>query len=132
MKRQLSRVLLCAALLSPVIGIGRAMAQQNKFNEAMKEDLEYSGSITAIDTNAPAVTVKNKEKGAMTFSLAKDCLYFVKHKKGAAVLADFKVGEEVRVLYKQDNGALVCHSLWEPGSNARVKEHRLEKQSPSP
>lgn len=34
-----------------------------------------------------------EKKGLMTFPIAKDCMMFVKHKKGAASLADFKVGE---------------------------------------
>jgi Cu/Ag efflux protein CusF len=131
MKRQLHDALLCAALLATVLVPGRAIAadnQPNKFNEAKKQDLEYTGSITAINTNAAIVTVKSKEKEAMTLSLAKDCMLFVKHKKAAAALSDFKVGEEVRVLYKQEGGALVCDSMWEPGSNPGEKVHKIQKQ----
>ena len=128
MKGQLSRVLLCIALLTPALAPRLAVAaEKNAFKKDKQNDIEFHGSITAIDTNALTVTIKNKEKGAMTFAVAKDCLLFVKHKKGQAALTDFKVGEDVKVLYRQDAGALVCHSMWQPGSNPAEKEHRLEK-----
>jgi hypothetical protein len=127
-------VVFSAALLASALVPGRATAaddQPNKFDQAKKHDIEYRGSLTAINTNAPAVTVNDKEKGPMTFSVAKDCMFFVKHKKGAAALTDFKVGEEVRVLYKQEGSAVVCESMWEPGSDPGEKEHKVQKQSPA-
>ncbi|HTS17629.1 MAG TPA: hypothetical protein VMP11_08655 [Verrucomicrobiae bacterium] len=131
MKSRLSGIVLCAALLGLALGSGRAIAADapNKFDQAKKHDIEFTGSITAIDTNAPSVTVNSKEKGPMTLSVASDCMFFVKHKKGAAALSDFKVGEEVHVLYKQSGSAMVCDSMWEPGSNAAEKEHKVQKGS---
>ena len=129
MKGQLSRVLLCIALLTPALAPRLAVAaEKNAFVQDRKNDLEFHGSITAIDTNAVTVTVKNKEKGALTFTVTKDSLLFVKQKKGAATLADFKVGDEVNALYRQNGTALTCDSLWHPGSSPREKEHKIEKQ----
>lgn len=59
-------------------------------------------------------------------------MLFVKHKKSGAGLGDFKVGEEVKVLYKQVGGALVCQSMWQPGSDPREKEHKIQKQTNAP
>jgi len=137
MKKYMVRllILICAALLTPVVMPGQAQAadkESNQFKEAEKNDLEYSGSITAIDTNAPSVTVKHKTKGPMTFTLASGCMMFVKHKTGAATLADFKVGEEVNVLYKQNGTSLICDSLYQPGAHAREKERKAQKESTTP
>lgn len=129
MKGQLSRVLLCVALLTPALAPRLAVAaEKSAFLQDKKNDLEFHGSITAIDTNALTVAVNSKGKGAMTFAVCKDSLLFVKHKKGAATLADFKVGDEVNALYRQNGTALTCDSLWQPGSNPREKERKIEKQ----
>ena len=135
MKRQLARVLLCAALLSPAVVPGLAVAADkptNEFNVDRKNDLAFGGHIAALDTTAGSVTVKHKEKGPMTFSIAKDCLLFVKQKKGAAALTDFVVGEEVRVLYQKAGTTNVCHSMWQPGSNPKEREHKLENEAKTP
>ena len=130
MKGQLSRALLCVALLTPALTPGLAAAtEKNAFVQDKKNDLEFHGSITAIDTNALTVAVKSKEKGSLTFTVSKDSLLFVKQKKGAATLSDFKVGDEVNALYRQNGTVLACDSLWQPGSNPREKEHKAEKQS---
>jgi len=52
----------------------------------------------------------------------------VKHKKGCASLSDFKVGEEEKLLYRQDGTNIVCNSLWQPGSNPAEKKHKIQKQ----
>src|SRR6266478_7975040 len=124
MKGHLARVLLCAALLSPAIAPGLAVAadKPNEFNKDMKHDLKYEGSITAIDSTAGTVTVKSKEKGPLTLTVSKDSLLFVKHKKGAAALTDFKVGEEVHVLYVQSGTTIVANSMWHPGANPSEKQ----------
>jgi Cu/Ag efflux protein CusF len=134
MKKYLVRALLCSALLVTVLTFRGATAEtpKNAFKEEEKKDLDYKGSITAVDATAGTVTISHKEKGPLTLTVAKDCLLFVKHKKGQASLADFKVGEEVKVLYRQDAGALVCHSMWQPGSHPSEKEHMIEKQTPKP
>jgi Cu/Ag efflux protein CusF len=129
MKGRLSRWLLCLVLV-PLAGTSRLALgadKPNEFVQDQKKDLEFTGSITGVDTNALTVTINNKEKGAMTFSIAKDCLLFVKHKKGAAALTDFKVGEAVKALYRQQNNTLVCQSMWQPGSHPREKEHKIEQ-----
>ncbi len=134
MKRGLSATFFCAALLVSVVVSTRATAadaQPNKFDQAKKHDIEFTGSLTAININAPAVTVNSKEKGAMTFAVASDCMFFVKHKKGAAALTDFKVGEQVHVLYKQAGGGVVCESMWQPGADPGEKEHKAEKEGAS-
>ena len=131
MKRRIARGLLCIAFLAPTFGPGLAIAaekQENAFKEAEKQDLRFDGSISAIDTNAATVIIQHKQRGPMTFSFAKDAMFFVKHKKGAASLSDFKVGETVRVLYRQENGTLVCHGMWQPGANPSEKEGKIEKQ----
>ena len=115
-------MLFCAALLTSVFVVGCATAAEdkpNKFNEAKKHDLEYSGSLTTVYTNSPfyaLVFVQGKEPQGKYFYLAKDCTFFVKHKKSAATLADFKAGDEVKVLYRQEDKRIVCDSMWEPGS----------------
>ena len=130
MKGQLSRVLLCVALLAPAITPGLALAaDKNAFLQDQKNDLAFHGSITAIDTNALTVVVKSKEKGSLTLTVSKDSMLFVKQKKSGATLSDFKVGDEVKALYRQNGTALACDSLWQPGSNPREKEHKIEKQS---
>ncbi|HUK84130.1 MAG TPA: hypothetical protein VLZ12_16030 [Verrucomicrobiae bacterium] len=133
MRRQVARAFLCGVVLaSPLASGGAAAAEkQNAFEQEKKLDLEFEGKITTIDATASTVTVKHKHKGPMTFSVAKDCMMFVKHKKGAASLGDFKVGEEVKILYRQDATNVVCRSLWEPGSNPSEKEHKLQKQTQS-
>ncbi len=135
MKGHLARVLLCAALLTPAVVPGSAVAadkQPNEFMQDRKADLKYSGSITAIDAAAGSVTIKNKEKGPLTLSIAKGCLLFVKHKPGQAALADFKVGEEVHLFYSQAGAASMCHSMWQPGANPRVKEREVENKTKTP
>ncbi len=129
MKGNLVRLFVCGALLSLAIApqLARAADQKNAFRQAEKHDLKCEGKISAIDATAGTVTVNNKQKGPLALTVAKDCMLFVKHKKGAASLADFKVGEEVKALYSQDAGALVCHSLWQPGSNPAEKERKLQK-----
>ena len=132
MDKHLARVLLCAALLIPIWAPDSATAAdkpKNEFNQAKKSDLTYDGSITAIDAAARTVTIKQKQKGSLTFSVPADAMLFVKHKKGAASLSDFKVGEDVNVLYQQNGNTLVCRSLWEPGSSPTDKEHKLQKKS---
>jgi Cu/Ag efflux protein CusF len=134
MKGQLARGLLCVALLVTAIAPGLALAidkEPNKFDEAMRLDFKFSGQITALDPTAGTVTVVNKEKGPITLSVPHDCMLFVKHKKGAATLADFKVGDEVKVLYQRDNTNVVCASLWQPGSNASKKQQKLQKTGPT-
>lgn len=117
MKGHLARVLLCVALLAPAIAPRLAVAadQPNQYNVDKKKDLEFKGAITALDATAGSVTIKNKEKGSMTFAIAKDCLFFVKAKSGAAAVTDFKVGEQVHVLYNEAGTVLTCHSMWQPG-----------------
>ena len=134
MKGHLARVLLCAVLLSPAVAPRLAVAadKPNEFGVDRKNDLDFKGAITALDATNGSVTVKNKEKGTMTFAVAKDCLLFVKHKKDGVTLADFKVGEEVRLLYGQAGTAIVCHSLWEPGSNPTEKQRRIENETKTP
>jgi hypothetical protein len=134
MKGHLARVLLCAVLLSPAVAPRLAVAadKPNEFGVDRKNDLDFKGAITALDATAGSVTIKNKEKGAMTFAVAKDCLLFVKHKKDGVTLADFKVGEEVRVLYSQAGTAIVCHSMWQPGSNPSEKQRKLEDEKTAP
>lgn len=130
MTGRLSRSLLCLVLGTlagpPRLAIA-ADKQPNEFVQEQKRDIELTGSITGVDTNALTVTINNKEKGAMTFSIARDCMLFVRHKKGAAALTDFNVGEAVKVLYRQQTNALVCHSMWQPGSHPREKEHKIEQ-----
>jgi Cu/Ag efflux protein CusF len=131
MDKHLARVLLCTALLIPVLAPGWAVAAdkpKNAFNQEKKNDLSYDGSITAIDVTAKTVTIKQKQKGALTFSVPADAILFVKHKKGAASLSDFKVGEDVNVLYQQNGNLLACRSMWQPGSNPSEKEHKVQKQ----
>jgi len=133
MKGHLARVILCAALLTPAVAPGLAVAadkQVNQFNQDMKHDLKYHGSITAIDTTAGTVTVKSKEKGALTLTVSKDSLLFVKHKKGPAALGDFRVGEEVHVLYAQSGGTVLAHSMWHPGANPSEKQREVENKTP--
>jgi Cu/Ag efflux protein CusF len=129
MKRQVVRILTCGALLAAVLTPRWATAEKpkNAFKAEEKKDLDYKGAITAIDAKAGTVTISNKQKGPLALTVAKDCMLFVKHKKGQAALADFKVGEEVRALYRQDAGALVCHSMWQPGSNPAEKESKVQK-----
>jgi Cu/Ag efflux protein CusF len=131
MKRRVARAILGTVLLVSALASGLALAaeKQNAFQQEKRKDMEFDGKITAIDATAGSVTVKHNQKGQMTFSVAKDAMLFVNHKKGAASLGDFKVGEEVRLLYRQDGSNLVCHSLWQPGANPKEKEHRIEKQS---
>jgi len=131
MKRRIAGPLLSAVLLvSPFPSlVAFAAEKQNAFESEKKTDLEFEGKITALDANAGSVTVKQEKKGSMTFSVAKDAMLFVKHKKGAATLADFKVGEEVKLLYVQNATNLVCRSLWQPGSNPSEKEHKIQKQA---
>ena len=132
MKRHLSGVLLCAALLIPAVLPGRATAadkETNKFSEVKKHDLELSGTITAMHTNG--VTIKLEGTGKKTFTVAKDCMFFVKHKEGAAALTDFKIGEKVNVLYKQVGPALVCDSMWQTGSLPTEKERKIEGKPPA-
>jgi Cu/Ag efflux protein CusF len=123
------RVALLASLVVPRVAV--AAEKQNAFEQEKKMDLEIKGTIPAIDATAGTVTVTHKKKGPMTFSVAKDAMMFVKHKKEAASPADFKVGEEVKLLYRQDGTKLVCHSLWQPGWNPSEKKHKLQKQSQS-
>jgi Cu/Ag efflux protein CusF len=131
MKKHLARTFVCVALLaSPLVPrLAVAAEKQNAFEQEKKTDLELEGKITAIDSTAGTVTVKHEKRGPMTFPVAKNAMMFVKHKKGAASLGDFKVGEEVKLLYRQDGTNLVCHSLWQPGSNPSEKEHKIQKQS---
>ena len=135
MKGHLARMLLCAVLLTPAVAPRLAVAadnQPNEFGLDRKNDLGFRGVITALDATNGVVTVKNKEKGPMTFAVAKDCLLFVKHKKDGVTLTDFKVGEAVRLLYGQAGTTIVCHSLWEPGSNPSEKQRKLEDESKTP
>lgn len=134
MKGHLARVLLCAVLLTPAVAPGLAVAADkgNEFMQDRKADLKFAGSISAIDATAGSVTVKNKEKGPLTLSIAKDCLLYVKHKPGQAALADFKVGEEIHLYYSQAGTAIVCHSMWEPGANPREKEREVENKAKTP
>lgn len=134
MKGHLARVLLCAALLAPAMAPRLAVAADNanQYGLDKRNDLSFRGAITALDATAGSVTVKNKEKGSMTFAIGKDCLLFVKHKKDAATLADFKVGEQVSVLYAQNGTALVCHSMWQPGSNPAEKQRDIQDEKKAP
>jgi Cu/Ag efflux protein CusF len=130
MNRRMGRPVLYAVLLVSALASGLALAaeKQNAFEQEKRKDTQIDGKITAIDAAARTVTVKHDQK-SKTFSVAKDAMLFVNHKKGAASLADFKAGEEVRLLYRQDGSNVVCHSLWQPGANPEEKEHRIEKQS---
>jgi hypothetical protein len=133
MKRQLIRVLLCAALLGPALAPRLAMADDkelNAFNQYSKKDLKYHGAIAAIDATAGTVTVKNKDKGPLTLTITKDTLLFANHKKGPAALGDFKVGEDVHVLYAQAGAAITCDSMWHPGASPAEKQRELENKTP--
>jgi hypothetical protein len=133
MKRQLVRVLLCTALLAPALAPRLAIADEkelNAFNQYSKKDLKYHGEITAIDATAGTVTVKNKDKGPLTLTVGKSALLFVKHKKGPAALGDFKVGEDVHLLYSQAGAAITCDSMWHPGASPADKERELENKTP--
>jgi hypothetical protein len=133
MKRRLARVLLCAALLSPAIAPRLAIAGEkelNEFNQYSKKDLKYHGEITAIDATAGTVTVKNKDKGPLTLTVTSGTLLFVKHKKGPAALGDFKVGEDVHLLYAQSGAAITCDSMWHPGSSPVDKQREIENKTP--
>ena len=131
MKQHHRVLLLCSAILVSglVCGLTVRAANTNEFDQAKKKDLTIEGKITAIDTNAVSVTIQHKEKGPLTFSVPSSAMLFATHKKGHATLADFKVGDTVKVAYKQSNGSMVCDSMWQPGSNPTEKEHKVEKQS---
>ena len=116
------------------MGPALAMAadkEPNKFNQAKRQDFKFQGEITALDAAAGTVTVNDKDKGPITLSVPQDCMLFVKHKKGAATLADFKVGNGVKLLYVQNGTNVVCTSMWQPGSHPREKEHKIQKESKS-
>jgi hypothetical protein len=131
MKRQLHDVLLCAAFFATILAAGPVLAagdQPNKFDQAKKHDLEYSGTIEAINPKNGYLRVKNKEKDAIKLTPANDCMFFTKQKKGAASFADFKQRDDVSVLYREVDGKLICDAMWEPGSDPGQKEHQEEKQ----
>ncbi len=130
MKRNVCRELLCATLLTATLLTGIARAEdKNALKQEKKTDLKLEGKITALDATAGTVTVQDNNKAPMTFTVAKNAMFFVNHKKGAAALTDFKVGEKVTVLYRPDGGATVCRSMWQPGANATEKQHKIQEAS---
>lgn len=95
--------------------------------KAAKEGEQYfDGDISAVDFKAGTVTVKEKA-GSMTFTCDSATKFYAKHKKEAAKLEDFKVGDKVEVRYVVVAGTPTCKRLAEAGSRADKKEKKEEK-----
>lgn len=134
MKSLLYRALLCAALLVTISAARATLAADElsastRFYEAKTNNVERIGWITALLPKPGIVVVKPKEGNAIKVTLAKDCLFFTKQKKEAATLTDFKVGEEVRLLFTPGDNIKICHALWEPGAEPGQKEQEAQKQA---
>ena len=72
MKRGLSSVVFCGALLASVLVPRRATAaddQPNKFNQALKHDIEFTGTLTAVGPNGGAVSTGT---GPVAFTIRSD------------------------------------------------------------
>lgn len=131
MTRQLRKSLLFTALLAAIFAAAALAADEphNKFNETKKHDQEYTGQITMFLPKAGNVTVTARDKDPIKVKLAADCMFFTKQKKDAASIADFKLHDDVRVLYREVDGKLVCDAMWEPGSDPSQKEAKEQKDA---
>ena len=82
---------------------------------------QFTGEITAIDTTAKTVTVKNDKGESKTFTLAATVKIATADKK-AAELTDLKVGDKIHTVYTEDGGKDVASKIGPPAAPKEKKK----------
>jgi len=79
-------------------------------HEKKKTELIFVGTVTAIDTTAPTIEVKNKYDKTKIFGITSDTMII---KSGnSIVLSDIKKGDRVHITYKKDGDKIIATQIY--------------------
>ena len=89
---------------------------------------DFSGAITAVDATNGSVTLKNHKDVEKTFAVT-ETAKLTTADKAVATLADFKVGEKVKVTYTTDDaGKITVTKLAQVVEKAKAPAPAAEKK----